>query len=58
MRFRDPKYPKGYIFPARKLKGAKAPARVLKPTDLSFEANKNYRPIIGMVPSTQRFVNF
>lgn len=54
VRFRDPCYPQGFIFPAKKLPGAKEPPRVLKPGDLSPESNKNWRPQIGMVPATQR----
>ncbi|XP_076268478.1 5'-3' exoribonuclease 2 Rat1 isoform X2 [Rhynchophorus ferrugineus] len=58
VRFRDPKYRKGYIFPAKKLKGAKDPPRVLKPEDLDAEANRNWRSQIGMAPATQRaYVN-
>lgn len=54
VRFRDPKYSKGFVFPARKLKGAKDPPRVLKPEDLDPEANRHWRSQIGMVPATQR----
>ncbi|CAG9766386.1 unnamed protein product [Ceutorhynchus assimilis] len=54
VRFRDPKYSKGYIFPAVKLKGAKEPPRVLKPEDLNPQANRNWRAQIGMAPATQR----
>lgn len=56
VKFRDPKYPKGFIFPAIKLKGAKDPLRVLKPEDLNPEQNRNYRPQIGMAPATQRAI--
>lgn len=55
VRFRDPQYPKGFIFPAVKLKGAKTPLRVLKPQDLDPQANRNWRPIIGMAPSNVRY---
>ncbi|XP_030745155.1 5'-3' exoribonuclease 2 homolog [Sitophilus oryzae] len=54
VRFRDPKYSKGFIFQARKLKGAKDPPRVLKPEDLDPQANRNWRSQIGMAPATQR----
>ncbi|XP_056639488.1 5'-3' exoribonuclease 2 homolog [Diorhabda sublineata] len=54
VRFRDPKYAEGFIFPARRLKGAKDPPRVLKPGDLSREESRQYRPTIGMVPSNTR----
>lgn len=54
--YKDPKYSSSHIFPARKLKGAKEPPRVLKPQD--FEAmNRNsgnqWKPQIGFVRSTQ-----
>ncbi|KAL1493771.1 hypothetical protein ABEB36_009461 [Hypothenemus hampei] len=54
VRFRDPKYTKGFIFPARKLRGAQEPPRVLKPQDLTPDANRHWRAQIGMVPATQR----
>ncbi|KAJ8958635.1 hypothetical protein NQ318_016360 [Aromia moschata] len=54
VRFRDPKYTKGYIFPARRLKGAKEPLKVLKPEDLTPQQNRNWRAQTGMAPATQR----
>jgi hypothetical protein len=54
VKYRDPKYDAGFIFPAKRLKGAIDPPRVLKPGDLDAEASRNWRPIIGMVPSTTR----
>ncbi|CAG9813681.1 unnamed protein product [Phaedon cochleariae] len=54
VRYRDPKYARGYIFRAVKLKGAKDAARVLKPSDLTPQQNRNWRPQIGMAPATQR----
>lgn len=54
--FRDPKYPKGYIFPASRLKGAKEPLRVLKPAGYDDGGGRTWRPIIGMAPSTTRLV--
>ncbi|XP_018324321.1 5'-3' exoribonuclease 2 homolog isoform X2 [Agrilus planipennis] len=51
--FRDPKYPRGFIFPAKALKGAQPPARVLKPQDLDAANSRNWRPTIGMVPSNK-----
>ncbi|KAI4467869.1 3' exoribonuclease [Holotrichia oblita] len=54
-RFRDPKYPEGFIFLAKKLKGAKAPLRVLKPQDLDEQSHRNWRPQIGMAPSSTRY---
>lgn len=56
VKFRDPKYPKGFVFPAKRLKGAKEPLRVLKPLDFDNGGGRNWRPIIGMVPSTTRWV--
>ncbi|XP_076360211.1 5'-3' exoribonuclease 2 Rat1 isoform X3 [Tachypleus tridentatus] len=54
VRFRDPSYPDNFIFPARRLKGAKDPSRVLKPGDLSHGDNRHWRPQIGMAPARQR----
>ncbi|XP_050305461.1 5'-3' exoribonuclease 2 homolog [Anthonomus grandis grandis] len=54
VRFRDPKYTKGFKFPAKRLKGAKEPPRVLKPQDLDPQANRHWRSQVGMVPATQR----
>ncbi|CAH2044821.1 unnamed protein product, partial [Iphiclides podalirius] len=51
VRFQDPEYPEDFIFPARRLKGASQPPRVLKPGDLSGQENRNWRPQIGMVRS-------
>lgn len=54
VRFRDPVYPVGFIFPAKRLPGAKEPERVLKPGDLTPEANRGWRPQVGMARSTTR----
>ncbi|KAG8232557.1 hypothetical protein J437_LFUL013043 [Ladona fulva] len=54
IRYRDPAYPESFQFPAVRLKGAVDPPRVLKPGDLNPAENANWRPQIGMVPSTQR----
>lgn len=54
VKYRDPSYPTGFIFPSVVLKGAKMPPRVLKPEDLDREASRNWRPIIGMAPSKDR----
>lgn len=54
VKYRDPKYPRGFVFPARRLKGAKEPLRVLKPQDFEERGGQNWRPIIGMAPSTTR----
>lgn len=56
-RFRDPKYPNGFVFEAIRLKGAKNPDRVLKPGDLNPQEHRNWRPQIGMVPSKTRQVD-
>ncbi|KAG7168833.1 5'-3' exoribonuclease 2-like [Homarus americanus] len=47
VRFRDPKYSEGFVFPARKLEKAKEPPRVLKSQDLSASESRNYYPQIG-----------
>lgn len=57
VKFRDPKYPRGFVFPAKRLKGAKEPIRVLKPQDLDGPSSRNWRPQIGMAPATQRYNN-
>lgn len=54
VRFRDPKYPKGFVFLAKKLKGAKLPGKVLKPQDLDEKTHRSWRPQIGMAPSLTR----
>ncbi|KAJ0173442.1 hypothetical protein K1T71_010591 [Dendrolimus kikuchii] len=51
VRFQDPQYPQDFIFPAKRLKNAQEPPRVLKPGNLSHEQSRNYRPFIGMVRS-------
>ncbi|KAK6618305.1 5'-3' exoribonuclease 2 [Polyplax serrata] len=53
-RFRDPKYSSDFVFKAKRLKGAVQPQRVLKPGDLTFAQNRNWRPQIGMAPATDR----
>lgn len=58
VKYRDPKYPKGFVFPAIKLKGAKSPSRVLKPEDLEDSGFKNWRPQIGMAPSNTRYATY
>jgi len=54
VRYRDPKYSEDYIFPAKRLDGAKDPPKVLKPGDLTPEQNRNWRPMVGMAHSNQR----
>ncbi|CAK1547505.1 unnamed protein product [Leptosia nina] len=51
VRYQDPDFPEDFIFPARRLRGATEPPRVLKPGDLSQQENRNWRPQIGMVRS-------
>ncbi|XP_045502454.1 5'-3' exoribonuclease 2 homolog [Colias croceus] len=51
VRYRDPDYPEEFVFPARRLRGATEPARVLRPGDLAHQENRNWRPQIGMVRS-------
>ncbi|XP_015439887.1 PREDICTED: 5'-3' exoribonuclease 2 homolog [Dufourea novaeangliae] len=56
VRFRDPKYGSNYIFPARKLKGAREPPKVLKPQDfeqMNRNTGNNWKPQIGFTPATQ-----
>lgn len=47
VRFVDPQFPEDFIFPARRLKMAQQPPRVLKPGNLSHQENRNWRPQIG-----------
>lgn len=54
VRYRNPKYPSDFIFPARKLSKAKDPPRVLKGTDLNEQQSRNYRPVIGFNPNMPR----
>ncbi|XP_026332870.1 5'-3' exoribonuclease 2 homolog [Hyposmocoma kahamanoa] len=51
VRFVDPQFPDDFVFPARRLKLAQQPPRVLKPGDLSHQENRNWKPQIGMVRS-------
>lgn len=51
--YRNPAYDAEYIFPARKLEGAKMPERVLKGKDNN---NPNYRPTIGFNNQRQQSV--
>ncbi|XP_012275979.1 5'-3' exoribonuclease 2 homolog isoform X2 [Orussus abietinus] len=56
IRFRDPNYGSDYIFPAKKLKGAKEPPRVLKPQDfeqMNRNNNNQWRPQVGFVRTNQ-----
>ncbi|KOB65886.1 5'-3' exoribonuclease 2-like protein [Operophtera brumata] len=48
-RFVDPQYPDDFVFPARRLKGATEPPRVLKPGAFpDNEQRRNWRPQIGI----------
>lgn len=55
IRFRDPKYPEDYMFPAKRLQGAEEPPRVLKPQDFEQmnRGNNDWRPQTGFVPSNK-----
>ncbi|XP_033216725.1 5'-3' exoribonuclease 2 homolog [Belonocnema kinseyi] len=56
VRFRDPKYSDNYIFPAKKLKGAVEPPKVLKPQDfeqMNRGGGNQWRPQVGFTPSNQ-----
>lgn len=55
VKFRDPKYPAGFVFPARRLPFAKDPPKVLKQG--VDEGNPNYRPVIGFNPKRSQFVS-
>ncbi|CAB4060921.1 XRN2 [Lepeophtheirus salmonis] len=47
VRYRDPEYDEGYIFPAKRLKNAKDPPCILKPEDLNPRNNREWRPNFG-----------
>lgn len=49
--FCDPKFPVSHVFPARRLRGAVSPPRVLKPQDLDSLSGRNWRPQVGMARS-------
>uniref|UniRef100_A0A2R5LC27 5'-3' exoribonuclease n=1 Tax=Ornithodoros turicata TaxID=34597 RepID=A0A2R5LC27_9ACAR len=53
VRYRDPKYVDDFVFPSKRLPGAKDPMPTLKPEDLSNEASRNWRPQLGMAPRRQ-----
>ena len=44
LRYRDPAFSKGYIFPAKRLEGAVDPPNVLRPGDIGSGGNSNWRP--------------
>ncbi|XP_071750269.1 5'-3' exoribonuclease 2 homolog isoform X2 [Lepeophtheirus salmonis] len=47
VRYRDPEYAEGYIFPAKRLQNAKDPPCILKPEDLNPRNNREWRPNFG-----------
>jgi 5'-3' exoribonuclease 2 len=55
VRFRDPKYANGFIFPARVLANATEPPKVLKQG--VDEGNPNYRPVIGFNQNRSQFAS-
>lgn len=55
VKIRDPAYPEGFIFPARKLPNATEPPRVLK--QKGDERNQHYRPNIGFNNNRQQYAS-
>lgn len=55
VRYRDPKYADGFIFPARKLEHASEPPKVLKQT--VDQGRPNYRPVIGFNHNRSQFAS-
>lgn len=55
VRYRDPKYAEGFIFPARKLDNASEPPKVLKQT--VDQGRPNYRPVIGFNHNRSQFAS-
>jgi 5'-3' exoribonuclease 2 len=55
VRFKDPKYAKGFTFPARVLPNATEPPKVLKQG--VDEGNPHYRPVIGFNQNRSQFAN-
>lgn len=53
VRYRDPKYPDGFIFPACKLSNAIDPPKVLKQG--VDQGNPHYRPVIGFNHNRSNF---
>ncbi|XP_044011716.1 5'-3' exoribonuclease 2 homolog [Aphidius gifuensis] len=57
VRYRDPKFDSGFIFPAKRLKGVKEPPRVLKPQDfeqMNRGTDNRWSPRIGFTQSNQK----
>ncbi|CRL03012.1 CLUMA_CG016524, isoform C [Clunio marinus] len=55
VRYRDPKYPESFIFPARKLPTAIDPPKVLKQG--VDQGNPHYRPVIGFNHNRTQFAS-
>lgn len=55
VRYRDPKYAEGFIFPACKLSNATDPPKVLKQG--VDQGNPNYRPVIGFNHNRSQFAS-
>lgn len=55
VKYRDPKYAKGFIFPARVLPNATEPPKVLKQG--VDQGNPNYRPVIGFNQNRSQFAS-
>lgn len=55
VRYRDPKYADGFIFPARKLSEATDPPKVLKQG--VDQGRPNYRPVIGFNHNRTQFAS-
>lgn len=55
VRYRDPKYAEGFIFPARKLTNATEPPKVLKQG--ADHGNPHYRPAIGFNHNRNNFAS-
>nr|XP_033339263.1 5'-3' exoribonuclease 2 homolog [Megalopta genalis] len=56
IRFKDPQYSSNFIFPAKRLKDAREPPKVLKPVDFERMKRSNdkvFKPQIGFTPATQ-----
>lgn len=55
VKYRDPKYAKGFIFPARVLPNATEPPKVLKQG--ADQGNPHYRPQIGFNNNRSQFAS-
>lgn len=59
VRYRDPAYEAGFVYPAKRLRGAIEPPRVLKPGDHhqgghGHHGHHSWKPQIGMAPARQQ----